>query len=417
MPQFSWQPIYEKIARKLLEFEHRRPELLAILESIAALGLPILNPRANQPSLQEIDPLTFLAAFNRQLADGNRIKIIREIQQRLGLAPELPDDFDGIPVVNNMKSMFFCSMPPKKADIDDLWAVVRAALGPAATTMDPAAFNRTVKHLGFARMTIGLYWLRPDKFLPLDSQTTAFLSKFKIPHAASNWTSYQAVLNAVKSSWLGSDFPAISATAVDVAVAAPRTLPTAPGVTPPPFAKPLEPTNKILYGPPGTGKTFATIDEALKIIDPAFHTANAANRAALKKHYDSFVESGQIGFVTFHQSFSYEDFVEGLRAESDEASGALRYPVVGGVFRQMCERASALPVAVAKALGVGKNPRIWKISLDRAEPTTRKYCLDNGEARVGWGYVGDLRQADLADPEHDLGPNNQNSLRNFSQEI
>lgn len=107
MPQFSWQPIYEKIARKLLEFEHRRPELLAILESIAALGLPILNPRANQPSLQEIDPLTFLAAFNRQLADGNRIKIIREIQQRLGLAPELPDDFDGIPVVNNMKSMFF----------------------------------------------------------------------------------------------------------------------------------------------------------------------------------------------------------------------------------------------------------------------------------------------------------------------
>lgn len=266
-------------------------------------------------------------------------------------------------------------------------------------------------------MTIGLYWLRPDKFLPLDSQTTAFLSKFKIPHAASNWTSYQAVLNAVKSSWLGSDFPAISATAVDVAVAAPRTLPTAPGVTPPPFAKPLEPTNKILYGPPGTGKTFATIDEALKIIDPAFHTANAANRAALKKHYDSFVESGQIGFVTFHQSFSYEDFVEGLRAESDEASGALRYPVVGGVFRQMCERASALPVAVAKALGVGKNPRIWKISLDRAEPTTRKYCLDNGEARVGWGYVGDLRQADLADPEHDLGPNNQNSLRNFSQEI
>ena len=100
------------------------------------------------------------------------------------------------------------------------------------------------------------------------------------------------------------------------------------------------PLNQILYGPPGTGKTYETIKAALDILDPEFSLANADNRAALKSRFDELLKNDHIRFVTFHQSFSYEDFVEGLRAETDEANGQIRYNVVDGVFKSLCELAA-----------------------------------------------------------------------------
>ncbi|HAW93260.1 MULTISPECIES: McrB family protein [unclassified Arsukibacterium] len=97
--------------------------------------------------------------------------------------------------------------------------------------------------------------------------------------------------------------------------------------------------NKILYGPPGTGKTFNTIDEALAIIDPGYLAEHSDNRSLLKARFDELVASHHISFVTFHQSFSYEDFVEGLKAGSE--GSALSYSVAPGVFKTICERASS----------------------------------------------------------------------------
>jgi 5-methylcytosine-specific restriction protein B len=100
--------------------------------------------------------------------------------------------------------------------------------------------------------------------------------------------------------------------------------------------QPALPLNLVLYGPPGTGKTYQTIDKAIGLLAPEL-LEGEADRRELKAHFDAFVADGRIVFTTFHQSFSYEDFVEGLRADTDDA-GQLRYSIVDGVFKRICRR-------------------------------------------------------------------------------
>lgn len=97
--------------------------------------------------------------------------------------------------------------------------------------------------------------------------------------------------------------------------------------------------NQIFFGPPGTGKTYATVEAALRILDQPFLAGHSKDRVALKARFDELLAVGDVRFVTFHQSFSYEDFVEGLRATTDE-HGQLRYDVVPGVFKSLCESAA-----------------------------------------------------------------------------
>ncbi|WP_256579252.1 AAA family ATPase [Pseudomonas sp. YY-1] len=186
------------------------------------------------------------------------------------------------------------------------------------------------------------------------------------------------------------------------------------------------PLNQILFGPPGTGKTYNTINQALSILAPDVLAQNSGDdpesRKRLKTEFDRFVAAERVRFVTFHQSFSYEDFVEGLRALPPNSEGnpgtSLAYDVAKGVFVQLCLDASGDPVLEQK-LGLKKDPTIWKISIEEAssDGRTRRYCFNHGEARIGWHKVGDIRQADLTDPSLKLGSNDQSSLASFGGEI
>nr|WP_285861131.1 AAA family ATPase [Pseudomonas sp. BGr12]MDL2419759.1 AAA family ATPase [Pseudomonas sp. BGr12] len=175
--------------------------------------------------------------------------------------------------------------------------------------------------------------------------------------------------------------------------------------------------NQIFYGPPGTGKTYATIDAALEILDPEYLTTFSEDREKLKNRFDELSTEGQIRFVTFHQSFSYEDFVEGLRAVSDDEDKQLQYMVEPGVFKRLCD--DARTQGVQSETGIRSNPRIWKISINGSgNSQTKSYCLEHGEARIGWGKTGDLRQ----DPEQNsyfqgLGSGDKGTLSYFADEM
>lgn len=94
--------------------------------------------------------------------------------------------------------------------------------------------------------------------------------------------------------------------------------------------------NQILYGSPGTGKTYHTIDKALEILGE-----NLESRDEKKAKFDEYVKNGQIVFTTFHQSYGYEEFVEGIKPhiDSEENSKEIKYEIKDGIFKELCEKA------------------------------------------------------------------------------
>ncbi|WP_189009503.1 McrB family protein [Deinococcus malanensis] len=156
--------------------------------------------------------------------------------------------------------------------------------------------------------------------------------------------------------------------------------------------------NKILYGPPGTGKTYRVVDEALAILDPAFLQAHpgAEGRAARKARYDDLTTQGRVSFVTFHQSFGYEDFIEGLKPVMDDR-GHLTYRIEDGIFLQAVKAAGGLPgtpdipsssPTPALPHGVRADGQVWRMYIDGTVPISqvRDLSLTRSELRMGsWG--------------------------------
>ena len=100
--------------------------------------------------------------------------------------------------------------------------------------------------------------------------------------------------------------------------------------------------NTILYGPPGTGKTFSAVTYAVAIVeDKDLSTVRAEPRTAVRERYERYVSENLIAFTTFHQSYGYEEFIEGIRPVLDqdgESPGGLDYELRDGMFKTFCER-------------------------------------------------------------------------------
>lgn len=131
------------------------------------------------------------------------------------------------------------------------------------------------------------------------------------------------------------------------------------------------PLNQVLYGSPGTGKTYKTLEKAVEICDPEFFATlqnvdEGLDRIALIHRYDELVANKQISFVTFHKSFSYEDFVERMHGHLTE--GETEYFVEDGIFKKIAKDASQ------KILS-----HVWKLSFVGQDnyKNIEKECFEN----------------------------------------
>ena len=155
------------------------------------------------------------------------------------------------------------------------------------------------------------------------------------------------------------------------------------------------PKNIILYGPPGTGKTYNSAIYAVAIIEGKdVDEISLEPYSDIMERYNGYKENGQIEFTTFHQSYGYEEFIEGIRPVMDEDSeeaGAVEYQITPGLFKSFCERASHPVLKENNNIGINANPTIWKVSLEgTGDNPTRTECMENNHIRIGYDSYGEI---------------------------
>ncbi len=176
--------------------------------------------------------------------------------------------------------------------------------------------------------------------------------------------------------------------------------------------------NSILYGPPGTGKTYNTILYAVAICDrKSFESLKKAPYEDVLKRYEELKKDGRIVFTTFHQSYGYEEFIEGIKPvinrQNDDCSSDIQYEYVSGVFKKFCEKAKSLKVH-SSSLNIRENPTVWSVLLaGTGETELKKECFEKNYIKIGWADADKI----VTEESENLNPKEKRILLNFQDEM
>lgn len=363
--KYQWVNFYSELADALLPYKNDRQALMSILKKIySEVGMNYPFKERGETDYDDICPFTTFSAFNKGIKDKNRIALLKQFATHFSLKEDVPVEFEGIPVTMNLSSSFFAYKENRgEHDIDNLWNLFEKALSYSKDSSETNraefinAYDTVIKQKQVKwNITMGLYWIRPNTFINLDSTNRAFVQNsanlsddfaeiFKnldngVP-SGEEYISMCEQANAELSSgnYDYNNFPELS-------YAAWTSFKNDSGTdTAEPDEEPAGNENKaytkddflndvfmeskeydrlvgllemkynvILQGAPGVGKTYAAKRLAYSIMGEE--------------------DESRIKFVQFHQSYSYEDFIQGYRP-TDNGGFVLK----NGVFYDFCHKA------------------------------------------------------------------------------
>ena len=376
--KYEWIEFYRKtVFPHILGYEEKQTELANDLKKfkeevshnfrpdkiLGENGLIIDDPNHHT----EIDPFTVLALINVGTTEK------RKKLHRLLLDKSFDLDLKGI-AESDAQSVWFY---PYKANeknkiiversvkiIPNLWNlfkdVVEIQNEDIDSIKDQVLGILPNASIGINKLSTGLSRCRPDLFFPLNSIGTKFLNKYGINYtdisvnnvekASKVWTDYCTAITEIKNRFENKELYELYYQAVCEVESERCKNGKDKNKSDENESSELDeninnldfPLNQILYGPAGTGKTYVTISKALQIVVPEWWSEDLErSRSTIVEQYKVLVDEGKISFVTFHQSYGYEDFIEGIKVKRVE--GQLNYDVESGVFKNICERAKNNP--------------------------------------------------------------------------
>lgn len=370
------------------------------------------------------DPFTFIAAMNSG-SDDDRRHACESVKRRFEISSGVPASFTLLPFFNPFKCRFIpYSYNGAEEAVDKIWNFARELV--SGGEIKPESFDSvcSLQYAGIIKLSQILYLCFPEKYYLIDRRTSRFLG-FEREDNYANFAKFQetakstfpgitpmeflhgVISGSMAAAMYSESTPQSKATKTETyknppegkqektdAGGARRAAAAAMAALNAQDA-PKFPLNQILFGPAGTGKTYNAIIRAMEIADcRKYGNLTPERYALLKKRFDQMRRAGRIEMVTFHSNYSYEEFVEGIKPNTENRD-MLTYTKENGIFKMLVNVAKA---EMLKTNSGGKidfsSTRVFKLSLrNTANPEDGdiyEYCLENDLIAMGYGDDVDL---------------------------